>query len=193
MYPYFAFDIPLVRNEVAHKGMLWIEDAKRMAYNLVLDLNTLTQMVSSESIDKFVYAIMAHEKLLEWKPEDDSNSDELYDSLVYELLMFDKIANDHFWKILKKPDEYKDELEFYRKDDLPEGMIDLPGIIDVMSSMIRNEGVWKAIHRLVKKHITPTSKWVEVEEFTRRMKNEYISVLTDTAKMECIEVQKLIG
>lgn len=193
MYPYFAFDIPLVRNEVAHKGMLRTENAKRMAYNLVLDLNTLSQMVLSESRDKFVYAVMAHEKLLEWEPKDDGNTDELYDTLLYELIMYDKMANAHFWKVLKNPDCFREEIEFYRQDDLPEGMTDLPGIIDVMSKLVRTEGFWKAMHRLVNQHITPTSKWVEVEEFARKMKNEYIAVLEPDAKAECIEVSKVVG
>lgn len=193
MYPYFAFDIPLLRNEVAHKGMLRTENAKRMAYNLVLDLNTLSQMVLSESRDKFVYAVMAHEKLLEWEPKDDGNTDELYDTLLYELIMYDKMANAHFWKVLKNPDCFREEIEFYRQDDLPEGMTDLPGIIDVMSKLVRTEGFWKAMHRLVNQHITPTSKWVEVEEFARKMKNEYIAVLEPDAKAECIEVSKVVG
>ena len=193
MYPYFAFDIPLLRNEVAHKGMLRTEDAKRIAYNLVLDLNTLSQMVKSESMDKFIYAIMTHEKLLDWEPKNDGNTDELYDTLLYELFMFDKIANAHFWKVLKTPEEYKDEIEFYRENDLQEGMIDLPGIVDVMSRLVRSEGFWEAMHRLVDKHITPTSKWTEVEDFARRMKNEYIAVLDPDAKAECIEVSKIVG
>lgn len=193
MYPYFAFDIPIMRNEVAHKGMLLTEDAKRMAYNLVLDLNTLSQMVKSESIDKFVYAIMAHEKLVEWNYKNNSRNDELYDELLYELLMFDKMANNHFWKVLRSPEKYKKEIEFYKNDDLPEKMIDLPGIIDVMSRLIRSEGLWKAMHKLVKQHITPTSKWVDVEDFARRMKNEYIAILEDAAKTECIEVAKIVG
>ena len=193
MYPYFAFDIPLVRNEVAHKGMLRTEDAKRMAYNLVLDLNTLSQMVLSESREKFIYAIMAHEKLLEWEPKDDGNTDELYDTLLYELIMYDKMANAHFWKVLKNPDHFREEIEFYRQEDLPEGMTDLPGIIDDMSQLVRTEGFWKAMHRLVNQHITPTSKWVELEEFARKMKNEYIAILEPDAKAECIEVSKVVG
>lgn len=193
LYPYFAFDIPVLRNEVAHKGMLRTEDAKRIAYDLVLDLNSLSQMVKSESMDKFIYAIMTHEKLLEWEPKNDGNTDELYDTLLYELFMFDKMANAHFWKVLKKPDDYRDEIEFYRKDDLPEGMIDLPGIVDVMSQLVRSEGFWKAMHRLVNQHITPTSKWLEVEDFARKMKNEYIAVLEPNAKAECIEVSKVVG
>jgi hypothetical protein len=150
-------------------------------------------MVKSESMDKFIYAIMAHEKLIEWEPKNDGDTDELYDTLLYELLMFDKMANAHFWKVLKNPDEYSDEIEFYRKDDLPAGMIDLPGIVDVMSRLVRSEGFWKAMHRLVNQHITPTSKWVEVEEFARKMKNEYIAILEPTAKAECIEVSKVVG
>ncbi len=192
IYPYFAFDIPIVRNEVAHKGMLKTEDAKRIAYELVLDLNTLSQMIKSESMDKFVYAIMTHEKLLEWEPKNDDNTDELYDTLLNELLMFDKMENTHFWKVLKNPEDYRDEIEFYRKNDLPEGMIDLPGIIDVMSRLVRSEGFWKAMHRLVDKHIISTNKWIEAEEFARKMKNEYIAVLEDDAKVECIEVSKVV-
>jgi hypothetical protein len=49
------------------------------------------------------------------------------------------------------------------------------------------------MHRLVDKHITPTSKWTEVEDFARRMKNEYIAVLDPDAKAECIEVSKIVG
>lgn len=193
MYPYFAFDIPLLRNEVAHKGMLKTEDAERMACNLVLDLNTLSQMVKSESRDKFVYAIMAHEKLLEWEQKDGGNIDEMYDILLHELLVYDKMANAHFWKVLKNPDHYKDEIEFYRKEDLPEGMIDLPGIINAMSQLVRTEEFWKAMHRLVKQHITPASEWINVEEFARRMKNDYISLLEPDAKAQCIEVSKIVG
>ena len=115
-----------------------------------------------------------------------------YDDLLYELFMFDKMANAHFWKVLKKPEDYTDEIEFYRKDDLPEGMIDLPGIVDVMSQLVRSEGFWKAMHRLVNKHITPTSKWIEIEEFARKMKNEYIAVLEHNARVECIEVSKVV-
>lgn len=192
MYPYFAFDIPLLRNEVAHKGMLHTEDAKQVAYKLVLDLNTLSQMVKSESMDKFIYVLITHERLLECEPKNDGNTDELYDALLYELLMFDKIANAHFWKVLKKPDDYKDEIEFYRQDNIPEGMIDLPGIIEAISRLIRSAEFWKAMHRLVDKYITPTSKWIEVEEFARKMKNEYITILESDAKSECIEVSKAI-
>ena len=192
MYPYFAFDIPLLRNKVAHKGMLKTEDAKRIAYNLVLDLNTLTQMVKNESMDKFFCAIIVHEKFLEWKPKNDGDTDELYDMLLKELLIIDKMANTHFWKVLKNPEDYKNEIEFYRKDDLPEGYVDLPGIIDVIAQMVRSEGFWKAMHRLVDEYVTSTVNWEEVEEFARKMKNEYIAILDGTAKIECIEVAKII-
>lgn len=192
MYPYFAFDVPLLRNEVAHKGMLQTESAELMAYNLVLDLNTLSQMVKSESYDKFIPAIMAHEKLIKWSP-DDSSTNELYDTLIYELFMLDKIANEHFWEIIRNPEKYEDEILFYKKSDLPEGYVDLPGIVDVLSQLVRSEGLWKAMHRLVAKYLTPSSKWEEVLTFAKRMKDQYIGLLEDTAKSECIEIAKIVG
>ncbi len=192
MYPYFAFDVPLLRNQVAHKGMLQIEEAELTAYNLVLDLNTLSQMVKSESYDKFIPAIMTHEKLLGWSP-DDSSTDELYDTLAYELFMLDKIASEHFWEIIRTPKKYEDEILFYKKGDLPEGYIDLPGIVDALSQLVRSDGLWKAMHRLVAKHITPSSEWVEVRAFAKRMKDQYIGLLEDTAKSECIEIAKIVG
>ncbi len=192
LYPYFAFDIPLLRNEAAHKGMLKAEDLQRTAYNLVLDLNTLSQMVKSESYDKFVYAIMTHEELLKWEPKTDGGTDELYDTLLHELFMFDKMANDHFWKVMRNPADYQDEIEFYRIDDLPEGMVDLPGIVSAISQLIGNEGFWKAMHRLVQKSITPFSRNLDVEDFAKRMKDQYIGILAEPAKSECIEVAKLL-
>lgn len=191
MYPYFAFDVPLLRNEVAHKGMLQTEEAELMAYNLVLDLNTLSQMVKSESYDKFIPAIMAHEELIKWSP-DDSSTDELYDTLIGELFMLDRIANEHFWEIIRNPEKYEDEILFYKKSDLPEGYVDLPGIVDVLSQLVRSEGFWKAMHRLVAKYLTPSSKWDEVFTFAKRMKDQYIGLLEDTAKSECIEIAKIV-
>ena len=192
MYPFFAFDVPLLRNEVAHKGMLQIEDAEFLAYNLVLDLNTLSQLVKTESYDKFIPAIMTHEKLLNWNPED-STTDELYDTLVYELFMLDKIANEHFWKIIRNPEEYQDEILFYKVSDLPKGSIDLPGIVDVLSQLVRSEGLWVAMHRFVATHVTPSSKWDEVLSFAKKMKDQFIGLLNTTAKSECIEIAKIVG
>jgi len=192
MYPYFAFDVPLLRNEAAHKGMLKTEDAQRMAYDLVLDLNTLSQMVKSESYEKFIYAIMTHEKLAEWKPKENGDADEMYDTLLHELLAFDKMANEHFWKLIRDPDEYTDEMDFYRGDNVPEGYLDLPGIVEIISQLVRTEGFWKAMHRMVQQHVTSNSRWNEAAEFAQKMKKQYISILTDGAKAECIEVSKII-
>jgi len=192
MYPYFAFDVPLLRNEVAHKGMLQTENAEFWAYNLVLDLNTLSQLVKTESYDKFIPAIMTFDELLKWDPEKNTTS-ELFDTLVSELFMADKIANEHFWSVIKQPEEYKDEIMFYKICDLPEGSMDLPGIIDLLSQLVRSEGLWGAMYRFVANRVTPSNKWDEVLAFAKRMKDQYIGLLEDDAKSECIEVAKIVG
>jgi hypothetical protein len=193
MYPYFAFDISLLRNEAAHKGIVSSVDAEDMAYNLVLDLNTLSQMVKSESYDKFIPVIMTHEDMIKWTPDAVGNSDALYDQLLYEFLSLDKIANTHFWKLLKEPEKYKDEIEFYRVKDLPAGMIDLPGIVGVMSALIKSEGFWRALHRLLNDYTSPTFQWRETIDFAKRMRDDYIADLVGGAKSECIEVSKILN
>ncbi len=167
MYPYFAFEVPVLRNKVAHKGMLRMETTHRYAYNLVLDFNTLSKMVVLESIDKFVYAFLIFEKLHEKNSKAVGNTDELFDELVYELLGFDKISNNHFWKIIRNPEEYSDGIDFYKGYKLEESRKDLPQIVDTLSKLVRSEGLWMALHRLVQKHISPKMKWMEIEEFAR--------------------------
>ena len=68
-YPYFAFDIPIQRNEIAHKGMIETTDLEDSAYNLILDLNTVVKMVKSESYDKFIVFVMIHEQMIKLESE----------------------------------------------------------------------------------------------------------------------------
>ena len=75
---------------------------------------------------------------------------------------------------------------------MEEGYIDIPGIINSISEIVRSFGFWKAIHRLVNDNCKETSFWTEAEEFAKKMKNDYISILDQDAKTECIEVSKIL-
>ena len=192
MYPYFEFDIPLLRNEVAHKGILKTDKMKRTAYNLMLDLNTVSQMVKSASIDKFIYVKMTFDDLSKWTLNESNNTDSLFDSLFQELLMFDNMANDHFWKVVSRPENYKDEIDFYKKDDLPDDKIDLPGVLLIITTLVTNVGFWKAVHRVVDNNNSVVNKSKDIENFVRKIKNIFIGALDGDAKEECIKVAKLL-
>ena len=58
---------------------------------------------------------------------------EINKKLVHELFASNAVAPDSFWTLLKKPEDYKDELAFYKKEDeLQEGYADLPTIVIIL-------------------------------------------------------------
>lgn len=194
MYPYFALDIPQLRNEVAHTGMIQTDNAQKMVYNLILDLNTLTQMVIKASDYKFRTAHLIYEKIseLDFDSTDPKIIDNSYDSLLHEMLESFMLPDDGFWDMIKNPDDYLDEIQFYKIKDLKEGYIDRPGIISSLSDMVKSAEFWRAMYRLVNKNCNETRYFSEAERFATKMKNDYISILDPSAKSECMEVSKLL-
>ncbi|WP_165392501.1 hypothetical protein [Blautia producta] len=185
-----------MRNDVAHKGLVEAEDLESMAYDLILDLNTVSSMVRAESYDKFVGFIMTHEKMIYWNPNEkdtENGNYSMYEQLVLELFRNKGVIGEHFWKMLKNPNNYAEEISFYALDDLPEGYIDIPGMVVVLSELVRHENFWKALKELYKKYVTKTAPWVELKDFVRQMKNEYISELTGEAKKQCIEISRMLS
>ena len=195
-YPYFAFDVPIQRNEIAHKGMMEEVDLEKAAYDLVLDLNAVLTMVKEESYDKFIVLIMIHEKLAELESEDpDSDAFKSYvnRTFITELIKNSIIANEYFWSVLKNPDDYKEELDFYEPEQLKDGYIDLKGIVAVLSTMIREKAFWREMINILNEYkASDGSIPKQLYGIAKRLKNDYIAVLTDEAKNYCIEVAKLL-
>ena len=185
-YPYFAFDVPVKRNEIAHTGIINSEDIERMADELVLDLNSIMRMAKLESDGKFRIFSMINDAL--WK--DTSKSDNLNRTLAFELFANRHIAPDSFWKVLKNPKAYGDEIEFYRLEDLPEGYVDLPTIVNSVSSMIYQTGFWEELEKMMVEIRTPGQRG-DFDEFVDKMAKDYIGVLEDGAKNKCIEIMQL--
>lgn len=195
-YPYFAFDVPIKRNEIAHTGMIESVDLENDAYNLVLDLNAVATMVRAESYDKFIVFVMIHEKMLaieSKKPEAVSSKQDIYRILITELIMNTVIANEYFWNVLKRPEAFTEEISFYKATELKDGYIDLGGIVAALSAMIRQKEFWQELLDIVKDscvHDGTIEK--DLYAFAKRMKNDYIAELTAEAKDYCIEISKLL-
>ena len=195
-YPYFAFDVPIQRNEIAHKGMIEDFNLEESAYNLVLDLNAVATMVKEESYDKFIVFIMIHEKILKLKSDDPDSLEfkkEIYHTLLMELIGNSVIAQNYFWSVLKNPQNYIEELQFYKPQALPEGYIDLNGIVNIISTMIRQEEFWSELLDEVKKVQSPDGRIPDkTYDFAKKLRNDYIAELIDGAKSKCIELSKLL-
>ena len=195
-YPYFAFDVPIMRNDVAHKGFVDVKDLEWTAYELVLDLNTVSKMVRSESYDKFIVFSMTHEAMLKWTPEDNDEENgnlSMYRMLIKELFGIRYVIGEHFWELLKCPEKYDEELNFYSQEDLPEGYTDIAGIVIVLSALVRQENFWIAIKETLQQYSNDTTQWDEFIEFAKKMRNDYIADLDEDAKTHCIELGKLIS
>lgn len=195
-YPYFAFDVPIQRNEIAHKGMIENLNLEDSAYNLVLDLNSVSAMVKSESFDKFIVFMMINDEMQKLELENPDSPEfkkKIYHKFLMELIENSVVANDYFWSVLKNPQNYRDELQFYRPQDLPEGHIDLDTIVNIISSMMRQEEFWSELLDTVKMLQSPDGRIPDkAYDFAKKLKNDYIAELTDEAKIKCIEMSKLL-
>lgn len=187
-YPYFAFDVPIMRNEIAHTGLINATDLERKADELILDLNAVTQMAKMESDGKFRVFHMIYEAIT---TINNSTEEELNKKLVCELFYSSTVAPDSFWDLLRTPEEYKDELDFYKKENLPEGYVDLPTVVKTISDMVRELPFWCAMVELMNKISSEndsnivTQKW---KELLLKLAKSYVKILEPDAKEKCIEI-----
>lgn len=194
-YPYFAFDVPIMRNDVAHKGFVDVEDLEWAAYELLLDLNTVSKMVCSESYDKFIGCMLMFDEFIKWSLEDKKNEDDdltMFKRTIKELFMLKNVVCNHFWELIKNPENYTEEINFYVQKDLADSSFGVKDIVDLLSELVKNEKFWKAMKEMLQQYSTSTAKNVDFIEFAKTMKNDYIAELTGDAKKYCIEVSKLI-
>jgi hypothetical protein len=47
-YPYFAYDVPIYRNEVAHNGTIVSQEAEHIAIDILLDMYTVIKLMQQD-------------------------------------------------------------------------------------------------------------------------------------------------
>ena len=184
LYPYFAFDIPNLRNEIAHKGITEVQDIKQTAYNLVLDLNCILYLTERASIDKFKKFIFIYEKLKRME-----NNKEIANCIANELYMSKEICYEFFWELLLNPGMYEEELDYYIPDDLDEDEICLKDVVYFISNQIKGEEFWNIILETCEEYLSRERKQDnELIGFIENIKKRYIGILNGTAKQKCCQV-----
>lgn len=184
-YPYFAFDVPIKRNEIAHTGLIKSQKLEQLANELLLDLNAVVNMASMESNGKFRVFIIINEALLK---DDFSNAGEKNGTLVRELFANRIIAPDSFWDMLKSPKQFEDELEFYKRDDITEGYSDIPTIVRNISDMVYQLPFWHEMVNILK----DKTRNDDMNKFLLKMAKNYVNVLDKDSKNMCIEILKAL-
>lgn len=98
------------------------------------------------------------------------------------------ISPDSFWSVLKSPDLFKDELDFYKLDHIQEGYMDLPNIVKYISGLVRQIPFWTEMVNLL--NLDGINK--DLQDFLLSMAKDYINVLDNDCKMKCIEILKAL-
>jgi len=184
LYPYFAFDIPNLRNTIAHKGIVEVQDIRQTAYNLVLDLNCILYLTERASTDKFNKFIKIYKKLI-GKEE----NKEIADVIANELYISKEIFYEFFWELLLNPEVYKEELDYYIPDDLDEDEVCLKDIVCFISDQVKGEAFWDVILETCEAYLSgdriPDR---ELISFIEEMKKRYMGILEGVAKRKCCQV-----
>ena len=115
-----------------------------------------------------------------------------FSSIGLSLFMNRNVIGDSFWKVLKNPEQYEEEILSYKIEDLEPGHVDIPLMVAAISTLVRQDNFWIAIVAILKQYSSPMTTWDKFVEFARFMKNDYISELEGEAKKNCIEVAKLL-
>lgn len=180
-YPYFAFDVPVKRNEIAHTGFIKARNLEQIANELLLDLNAVARMAKMESDGKFRIFIMIYNALL---TVDFSDEKEINRKLIFELVSNRNISSNSFWDVLKNPKQFKEEIEFYKQDDIQEGYVDLPTVVKTIFDMVYQLPFWCEMVNTLNTY----DKNDEVNQFLLNMAKNYVKVLDKDCKNKCIEI-----
>lgn len=139
---------------------------------------------------------MIHEQMIKLESEGQEkfgSRQKVYRTFLTELIENSVIANEYFWSVLKKPEDFEEEMSFYKPEELEDGYVDLSGIVTMISLMIRQKDFWQELLNVVNKLKESNGDIPEeLYDFAKRFKNDYISELTGEAKNYCIEISKLL-
>ena len=94
------------------------------------------------------------------------------------------ISSDTFWDVLKNPDQFKEEIEFYKRDDIPEGYVDLPTVVNNISDMVYQLPFWCEMVNTLNTYDGDD----DINQFLLKMAKNYVKVLDKDCKNKCIEI-----
>ncbi len=198
LYPYFALDMPSLRNEIAHNGMVKGRDLKTTAYEVVLDLNCIISCVESESVDKFKVFMLIGEKLNEVNGSSCNDQKEYDEKIVQillgELYIWNDLTQDYFWKIIQYPNDFQTEINFYKPDVPKEDGKYLADVILAIEQWIKSEKFWSVL--LMHLNETKTNDPSEPTDFIKfaiKLKNNFIALLSGKAKDECVKISSILS
>lgn len=196
LYPYFAFDIPDLRNKVAHIGIVEDSNIKNTAYELVLDLHCILSLAEQESMNKFKNVIYIISKIKDVVSSNDFDSDDkqkkaIAEHIFGELYIGNATTDDYFWNLILKPYEYEEELNYYQPNEEDDNHIYIKTMVNYFHAVLQHEVFWQVVLEYCGKFSEiEHSKINDMGTFIEKLKNMFIPILNGKAKDICIDVNK---
>lgn len=194
IYPYFAFEVPIFRNKIAHSG-LWSEDnIKGFANELILDLYTILEIIKlpyvppNNLLNLFV-SIRREIKHLEFTEGD-------YEIILKEMFLITQFGKGCPWNIftLLKGRGIKQELfEHYIISISDDVNTNLYEECNRLTKVIYNEKFWDIVLIHTQKvHKHEPGGAFDFIDFIKLITNNYINEFKSNTlvKGKCIEVKK---
>lgn len=183
VYPYYMFDIPVLRNEIAHTGLIDRSNLEHLANELILDLNTMISWIYQISHEKYTIISMISDAVDRADSATQENSTTV---LLGEMLSCMGISNFDYLDFLKNPTLFRDEIKYMKT---PEGYWEQ--IAQKINNIIKTKEFWEEIED----HIDITEVFDPQKPFNLvvladKLKNTFISIL-DKDSPEKVACQKV--
>lgn len=183
VYPYYMFEIPVIRNEIAHTGLLDSDNLEHIANELILDLNTVISWIYEKSHQKYIILKMISDEL-DKKKSEDINTRAMV--LIHEMVSCASVSDFKYLDLLKNPSEYSDEIGCMKA---PLGYWE--DIIDTIVNIIKTETFWNIMDCLIEE----TDKYERDKAYNLpfvadKLMNTFIPILNQNSpeKLACQRV-----
>ncbi|MCL2053374.1 MAG: hypothetical protein FWG90_02885 [Oscillospiraceae bacterium] len=181
VYSYFRYDIKILRNEVAHSGLLNTCDAELTAYELMLDLFCICNILSGMFIAKFEPFFIIADKI--YNDECTDKEEAVLVGLWEKRVIWGK----EFWGVLANPSLYDDEMRHFRPDDIPDDALHLCEFAHDISRCVKTEKFWGLVLDECKDNTNVDKAFVQT------LIDELESTLDAEAKKICNTVKEILN
>ena len=180
IYSYFRYDVKVLRNEVAHSGILKTDDAELTVYELILDLFCIINILSMVFSAMFEPFFFIAAKIYD---EDCTRKEEEILTYLWENQV---LLRKEFWSVLANPFLYDEEMKHFRPDDITTGTSHLCEIAHDISLCVLSKEFWMLVLDECKDN--PNID----KEFMQTLMDELEPNLDIEAKNLCIAVKAII-
>lgn len=185
VYPYYNFDVPDIRNEIAHIGFYRSDDLEHLANELILDLNTIISWIYDITHEKYTVLQMIGDKLGD---EQQVDVEKKAMTLVCEMLSYTSVADYKYLDLLKCPTDFSNEIQCMKT---PDGYWD--GIIKKIMAIIKTKEFWECLDdNISETDVYELNKPYNFVALADKLKNTFIPVLAENSP-EKIACQRVAG